>query len=176
MSTCFVIQPFDKGKFDKRYDDVFKPAIEKAGLEPYRVDRDPKVSIPIDEIENNIRNAAVCLADITTDNPNVWFELGFAIASKKDVVLVCSDERETKCPFDVHHRSIIKYSSESPRDFKSLEETATQRIQALLQKERGIEAIATIETPLKPTEGLSAHEIVALAVVMQNRLAPHSVG
>lgn len=32
---CFVIQPFDGGKFDKRYDDVYKPAIMAAGLDAY---------------------------------------------------------------------------------------------------------------------------------------------
>ncbi len=36
MDTCFVIQPFDRDKFDKRFDDVFEPAIRSAGLEPYR--------------------------------------------------------------------------------------------------------------------------------------------
>lgn len=44
MSTCFVIQPFDGGPFDKRYDDVIAPAIVAAGLEPYRVDRDPRAA------------------------------------------------------------------------------------------------------------------------------------
>ena len=34
MPTCFVIQPFDKGPFDKRYDDVLDPAIRAALLEP----------------------------------------------------------------------------------------------------------------------------------------------
>ncbi|MBU0719064.1 MAG: hypothetical protein KJ749_12505 [Planctomycetes bacterium] len=44
MGRCFVIQPFDDGgEFDKRYEDVFLPAIRDAGLEPYRVDRDPSV-------------------------------------------------------------------------------------------------------------------------------------
>ena len=47
MRNCFVMQPFDKGEFDKRYDDVFAPAVKNAGLEPYRVDRDLSVSIPI---------------------------------------------------------------------------------------------------------------------------------
>ena len=37
MPRCFVIQPFDSGgKFDKRYLDVFRPAILAAGLKPYR--------------------------------------------------------------------------------------------------------------------------------------------
>ena len=31
MPTCFVIQPFST-KFDKRFRDVYKPALEKAGL------------------------------------------------------------------------------------------------------------------------------------------------
>src|SRR5882672_3006402 len=93
MNKCFVIQPFDKGSFDKRYEDVFVPAIIAAGLEPYRVDHDPSVTIPIDEIQSGIESSEACLADMSTDNPNVWFELGYAIASQREVVLVCSAER-----------------------------------------------------------------------------------
>ena len=54
MGTCFVMQPFDNGEYDKRYDDVIAPAIDDCDLEPYRVDRDPSVSIPIEEIETGI--------------------------------------------------------------------------------------------------------------------------
>lgn len=71
MATCFIIQPFDDGPFDKRYEDILAPAVSAAGLEPYRVDRDPRVSIPIDEIEAGIRSSDICLAEITTDNPNL---------------------------------------------------------------------------------------------------------
>ena len=71
MAKCFVIQPFDSGIFDKRYDDVFAPAIQDAGLEPYRVDRDPSVSIPIDDIESGIQNSELCLAEITTVDSNL---------------------------------------------------------------------------------------------------------
>jgi hypothetical protein len=101
MGICFLIQPFDDGgMFDKRYSEVLRPAIEAAGLEPYRVDEDPTVSIPIDEIQRRIGEAAVCLADISNDNPNVWFELGFAIARRKEAVMICSKSR-TRFPFDV---------------------------------------------------------------------------
>jgi hypothetical protein len=70
VGHCFVIQPFDGGPFDKRFDDVFAPAIIASGLEPYRVDRDPAVRVPIEEIEHRIYGADLCLAGITTDNPN----------------------------------------------------------------------------------------------------------
>lgn len=133
MGKCFVIQPFDRGKFDKRYEDVFAPAIRAAELEPYRVDRDPRVSIPIEEIESGIASSQACLADIFTDNPNVWFELGFAIASQREVVLVCSDERASHFPFDIQHRTVITYSTESSSDFDTLRKRITARPQPFLR-------------------------------------------
>ena len=167
MGRCFVMQPFDRGAFDKRYDDVFAPAIRDAGLEAYRVGRDQSVSIPIDEIENGIKRSEICLAEITTDNPNVWFELGYAIAVPKEVVLICSEERTSRFPFDVQHRNIIKYKSESPQDFKKLRAQITERILAILKKQKEIGAASNI-SPVAQTEGLSQHEIVALVTVMQN--------
>src|SRR5664279_3647474 len=135
MPVCFVIQPFDAGKFDKRFDDVYKPAIEAAGLQPYRVDRDPAVEVAIDAIEDGIRSATICLADITTDNPNVWYELGFAFAAGRPVVMVCSQERiGKKYPFDIQHRSIIPYQLESISDFSKLQEDIKLKLVALLEK------------------------------------------
>jgi hypothetical protein len=167
MATCFVIQPFDQGPFDKRFDDVLRPAILAADLEPYRVDRDPKASIPIEEIEAGIRNSAVCLADISTDNPNVWFELGFAIASQKNVVLVCSGERQARFPFDIQHRSVITYRTDSTSDFEALEGRITQRLKALLSKEQHLQQASNL-SPVADVEGLSQHEMVALVAVAQN--------
>jgi hypothetical protein len=172
VPTCFVIQPFDGGgKFDKRFDDVFAPAVKDAGLEPYRVDQDPAVSIPIEAIEQGIRGAAICLAEITTDNPNVWFELGYALATGKDVIMVCDQkERAKKFPFDVQHRSIITYGTESPSDFAKLRNAITGRMQAMLKKGRDLETLAA--SPLRAAEGLSPHEITCLAVMAENVLTP----
>lgn len=47
----------------------------------------------------------------------------------------------------------------------------TARLTTVLKKRRGVEDIATI-SPLVASKGLSAHETVALAVIMQNRLKP----
>lgn len=168
MGTCFVMQPFHGDVYDKRYEDVFAPGIREAGLEPYRVDRDPGVSVPIDNIESGIRNAQICFAEITTDNPNVWFELGFAIAASREVALVCSEERTSYFPFDVQHRNIIKYRTGAPQDFAELQRKITERITALLKKQEEISRASSI-SPIKDTEGLFQHEIVALVTVMQNQ-------
>lgn len=167
MPTCFVMQPFDGAEFDRRFKETFSPAIEAAGLDPYRVDQDPKVSIPIQDIEAGIRDSLVCLADITKDNPNVWFELGFAIACKKQVVLVCSDERiASHFPFDVQHRSIIRYSTKSPSDYVALGAKITDKLKAYLENADALQAAS--EAPMLVTSGgLDHQEVMALATVAQ---------
>lgn len=131
---CFVIQPFDDDN-NQLFDDTIKPAIEAAGVRPYRVDQDPSVQILIDSIEENIRKSAICLADITEDNPNVWYEVGYAFAADRPVVLICRRDR-TYFPFDIRHRNVLRYGSASRTDFERLGEQITERIKAALPKRR----------------------------------------
>jgi hypothetical protein len=167
-----VIQPFDDGgKFDKRYADVFEPAILDAGLEAYRVDNDPSVTIPIQEIQDGIRRASMCLADITMDNPNVWFELGYALASDKEICLICSEERTGKYPFDVQHRTITKYRVESKSDYSWLQSKISERLSAIVEKSATLAKIDA-QSPIKEPEGLQQHEMIVLASIMENRDGP----
>ncbi len=110
----------------------------------------------------------MCLADITLDNPNVWFELGFAIACKKEVVLVCSEARTTKFPFDVQHRTIIMYNTASPSEFDKLRAKITQKLHAYLEKSEALATVSEVSQLTTPTAGFADHEVVALAVLAQN--------
>lgn len=171
MGHCFVIQPFDKGAYDKRYEDVVVPAIVNAGLDDYRVDRDPAANVLIEAIEEGIRSSDACIADITTDNPNVWYELGFAIANGKPLVMICnSNDRTGPFPFDVRHRAIVTYAPESPRDFQALQSEITSRLKALLDATTQAQTMASIESS-ETISGLSPHEMAALQIVMENQLS-----
>lgn len=176
MPTCFVIQPFDSGKYDKRYLGIYKPAIEAAGLDPYRVDNDAEVLVPIEAIEKGIKQAAICLADITEDNPNVWYELGYAFASDRPVVMVCSDDRPgKKYPFDIQHRSIIPYMADAPSDFDKLRDSLTAKLKAISERSEMLDQIAE-STPMATIEGLTAMETLVLAVVAGEAFMPeHAV-
>jgi hypothetical protein len=169
MEKCFVIQPFDKDKFDKRYTDIFQPAIQKAGLEPYRIDKDLSVRIPIEEIEKGIQESSICFAEITSDNPNVWYELGYAFACNKDVIMVCSDERVGKFPFDIQHRHVVTYKTSSKSDFETLEDTITKKIIAFQQNTKTTQKLSI--APVVDTKGLKSHEIALLVLIMENLLA-----
>ena len=172
MANCFVIQPFDKGgPFDKRYHDVLEPAIKDAGLEPYRVDEDPATTILIDDIEKGIRDAEVCLADITTNNPNIWYEVGFALANGKAVILICLDPRPETFPFDIRHRHIITYSLHSRSDFDKLKAEVTIRLKAQAEKAEKLQTVAAL-SQIQNTEGLSNHEIAGLVTIMSESTSP----
>lgn len=110
--TCFVMQPFAKPIGDY-YEKVYKPAIEKAGLLPVRADTDLFATGKIiDQVWRGINAAKVLLAELTTRNPNVFYELGLAHALKKPVVLVSSNEADV--PFDLKHIRVIYYDVTDP--------------------------------------------------------------
>lgn len=161
---CFVIQPISDDTFTKRYDDVYAPAIEKTGLKAYRVDLDASVKIPIQEIEQKIKDATLCFAEITKDNPNVWYELGYAFASEKDVVMVCEKSRGGKFPFDIQHKSIITYDTQSTSDFTKLSENITAKASAYLKEQKITKKIQ--KTPIQETDGLQSYELAIMAFII----------
>jgi hypothetical protein len=62
--------------------------------------------------------------------------------------------------------SIIKYSTESPQDFKKLQKQITARIKALLQKKTQLSQVSQMSSVAK-LEGLEQWEIAALVAVAQ---------
>ena len=174
IGQCFVMQPFDHARYDSLYEQVFDPAIREAKLKPYRVDNDPGASIPIETIEEEITRSVACFAEISEDNPNVWFELGYAIAREKPLCMVCSDTR-TKFPFDVQHRKIIKYPTQSlPKDYDGLKQAITSRLIAVVEKEetnrQNAETVNTMSV-VPETSGLAPHELLALTLIFQDHFA-----
>ena len=111
-NTCFVMQPF-AGPLGSYYELVFKPAIEQAGLVAVRADAEifgtGKI---IDQIWRGIRSAKVLVAELTTKNPNVFYELGLAHALQKPVILVSSNQEDV--PFDLRHIRVILYDQTDP--------------------------------------------------------------
>jgi len=110
--TCFVMMPFAP-PLGEYYSKIYEPAIEKAGLKAVRADDDifgtGKI---IDQIWSGITSAKVLIAELTSRNPNVYYELGLAHALKKPVVLVCSNEQDV--PFDLKHIRVIYYDMHDP--------------------------------------------------------------
>jgi hypothetical protein len=110
--TVFVMQPF-AGALGGYYDLIFKPAVTQAGMTAVRADAEifgtGKI---IDQIWRGIRSARVLVAELTTKNPNVFYELGLAHALEKPVILVSSNQEDV--PFDLRHIRVILYDQSDP--------------------------------------------------------------
>lgn len=131
--TCFVVMPF-ANPIGAYYDNIYKPAIEKAKLKADRADADiygtGKI---IDQIWNGITSARVLLAELTNRNANVLYELGLAHALHKPVVLICSKANEDDVPFDLRHVRVIYYDKDDPFWGTKLIEKVAEKILSVMQ-------------------------------------------
>jgi len=110
--SCFVMMPF-AAPMGGYYESLYRPAIEKAGLQPLRADAEIFGAGKImDQVWAGIRRAKVLVAELTTRNPNVFYELGLAHALRKPVVLVSSNQDDV--PFDLQHIRVIYYDVTDP--------------------------------------------------------------
>ncbi|QNF17185.1 hypothetical protein FT669_09040 [Aeromonas jandaei] len=106
---AFVVMQFTE-KFNELYDNVIKPVCEQKGLEPIRADDMYSNGLIIHDIIQSIQQSSLIISDITPDNPNVYYEVGYAHAAGKNVILMCDRERE-KLPFDLSGFRTIFYSN-----------------------------------------------------------------
>ncbi len=88
-----------------------------------------------------------------------------------EICLVCSEARTERYPFDVQHRSIIKYRLEAKADFASLQTKITERLKAILEKTQNLDRFEA-NSPIKNTEGLLQHEMIVLASIIENQQGP----
>ena len=77
----FIVSQFG-GDYDILYDEVIKPVCIKLHYDPIRGDEVASCSMILSDIITSIQNSAVIIADITPDNPNVFYEIGYAHALK----------------------------------------------------------------------------------------------
>lgn len=125
------MQPFAE-PFGDYYEKIYRPAIEKAGLRPVRADAEIFATGKImDQVWDGINAAKVLVAELTTRNPNVFYELGLAHAMKKPVVLVSASEEDV--PFDLQHIRVIYYVRTDPFWGNKLIEKIAENILSAIQ-------------------------------------------
>lgn len=161
--VCFVIQSFDSGKFDRRYIETIRPALIKADVDPQRADEILGLNPVIDKIEKAIESAAICIAEVSEDNPNVWLELGYALALNRPTVILCDRAVRSKLPFDIQHRPVILYRTDSRSGFDELERDIIRFVKNQLETERRIEKTYTLKPGSEQSSDLAKYEVSILA-------------
>jgi hypothetical protein len=107
--SCFVVMSFAP-PIGGYFQTLYEPAIKKAGLRAVRADADIFGTGKImDQIWAGINAAKVLVAELTTRNPNVFYELGLAHAKEKPVVLVSSNEGDGALRLEAHSGDLLRH-------------------------------------------------------------------
>ncbi|RYZ21851.1 MAG: DUF4071 domain-containing protein [Chitinophagaceae bacterium] len=143
--SCFVIMPFRKKQyqpagsgtsvtidFDAVYEQIIRPAIEDAGMEPMRADKEElQGSIHKPMFERIILSEYV-VADLTGANANVFYELGIRHAVKPWTT-VSIFAGNSPIPFDLSAFRALPYDFSEAEGLPNAASTR-QAITAMLQK------------------------------------------
>ncbi|MEO5341371.1 MAG: DUF4071 domain-containing protein [Magnetococcus sp. MYC-9] len=142
---CFVLMPFgsksdDGGRmihFDSIYEKIIAPAIENAGMEPMRADREMTGGFIHKAMFERLLLCDYAVADLTTANANVFYELGIRHGIRPhSTVLIFS--QGSRLPFDIAPLRGVPYHLDALGGLLQPEEdrnTLTRRLDAGRQAE-----------------------------------------
>ena len=122
--------PFKQKEFPQEwYKKILKPFIEQEfNIDCLRVDDDMLPYKIDDKIYTYISEAKFILAEISSLNPNVMYELGMAHMLNKDVILLTKEDLK-KIPFDINKILVYKYEDE-----RNLKDILRKAIPKLIQQ------------------------------------------
>ncbi len=115
---CFVLMPFGQkpspsGKlidFDAVYQELIAPAVEAAELEPLRADEEMTGGIIHKPMFERLILCEYAVADLTTANANVFYELGLRHAVRPSSTLLLFAKEAGQLPFDVAPLRALPYT------------------------------------------------------------------
>ena len=88
--------------FKREFRDVFasyREVCSRFKFEAERTDESMSLERIIPRVEAGIRRSAFVIADVSEPSPNVFYEVGFARALRKDVIMTA--RKGTQLPFDL---------------------------------------------------------------------------
>ena len=114
-NNVFAAMPFEKD-----FDDVYRISVayaaKRADAAADRLD-DPDVTGNIlDEMDTRIRRSIAVIADITRSKPNVMYEVGYAHALGKPLVIITQDAK--KIPFNLKPYRALEYVRGQTYEFR----------------------------------------------------------
>lgn len=89
------------------YQEIYKPVCRKNGLECWRVDEISRPGSITRDIVEGILDADIVIADLTSKNPNVFYELGIAHSIGNKTIMTAQSLQDV--PFDVANYRVLVY-------------------------------------------------------------------
>lgn len=114
---CFVLMPFGQKSaqsgmsidFDAVYEELIKPSILQAGMEPLRADEEQGGGIIHKPMYERLILCEYAVCDLTSANANVYYELGLRHAVRPCTTIMIYAEGTGQLPFDVAPLRALPY-------------------------------------------------------------------
>ncbi len=103
---CFVLMPFIDG-YREIYTEVYRPVCSKNGIDCWRVDELSRPGSITRDIVEGILDADIVIADLTSRNPNVFYELGIAHSVGNKTIMTAQSMSDV--PFDIANYRVLFY-------------------------------------------------------------------
>jgi hypothetical protein len=152
---CFVVGPIgtedstDRVHADWLLEMIIQPVM--AGFTEFETKRADQITTPgmIDaQVINALLTADLVIADMSTRNPNAFYEIGIRHMAQKPIIhMQLTDEN---IPFDVSLYRAIKYSRIRPRDLRTAQESLRAQVTAVTA------ANYQVDNPITRTRGVVA--------------------
>ncbi len=154
QKTCFVISPIGEETSDvrKRADKVLnyiiKPITEECGYQTMRADALGEPGMITKQVIEHILNDDLVIADLTSQNPNVFYELAVRhVIRKPTVQIIAYNER---IPFDVSPLRTIRFDIQDIESVENCKEEIRKQIKTV-EKDPG-----RVDNPITITIDLQA--------------------
>lgn len=107
---AFIVMQFTH-QYNELYERVIKRVCEESeiDIECVRADESFDNGMIILDIINKIKESKIIIAEISPQNPNVYYEVGYSHALSKPTILIA--EKGTKLPFDLSPFRVIFYEN-----------------------------------------------------------------
>jgi len=116
--VCFIISRIggdgtpERKASDEKLNHFLKPVLEKLGYDVIRADQEETPGSISRLIVERIINSDMVIADISDQNPNVFYEIAVRNAVKKPIIFIRSPEQ--KPPFDIQDTRAIAIDMSKP--------------------------------------------------------------
>jgi hypothetical protein len=128
---AFIVMQFSS-PYDELYSHVIKTACDELEVDAIRADEIYGPGIIIKDVIDRISESQLVIADISPTNPNVFFEVGYALAKGKPIILLAKRPAPgERLPFDLSAFRVLFYD-DSIGGKPKLEEGLRQHIRKIL--------------------------------------------
>jgi hypothetical protein len=131
--SCFVIMPFSEDWSDNVYKNLIEPALNEVNLKCIRGDEIERTGQLNSNIFKTLQKVGLVIAEISSPNPNVYYEIGVADTLGKETLFLYDPGKNNKIPAD---KVDVHYSEYSQNNLPEAKVRLKNELQKIINRYR----------------------------------------